>query len=116
MLRVSLKVKARRCQQSLEAAEKIRESAAMALMYGWIPAQIPSNCVCGQSFTVQHALSCPKGGFLSIRHNELRDFTASLLKEVCHGVATEPSLQPASQVKLSKLPLSTNKMVIGWIL
>ena len=43
---------------------------------------------------MQHALSCPKGGFPSIRHNELRDFTASLLKETCHGVATEPSLQP----------------------
>ena len=53
-----------------------------------------SVCVHGQSFTVQHALSCPKGGFPSIRHNELRDFTASLLKETCNGVATEPSLQP----------------------
>ena len=67
---------------------------AMALRYGWTPSQIPSHCVCGQSFTVQHALSCPRGGFPSIRHNELRDLTASLLKETCHGVTTEPSLQP----------------------
>ena len=37
---------------------------------------------------------CPKGGYPSIRHNELRDFTASLLSETCHGVAIEPSLQP----------------------
>ena len=51
---------------------------AMALRYGWTPSQIPSHCVCGQSFTVQHALSCPRGGFPSIRHNELRDLTASL--------------------------------------
>ena len=29
----------------------------------------------------------------SIRHNELRDLTASLLKETYHGVATEPTLQ-----------------------
>ena len=35
-----------------------------------------------------------KGGYPSIRHNELRDFTASLLLETCHGVAVEPSLQP----------------------
>ena len=28
------------------------------------------------------------------RHNELRDFTASLLTEVCHNVAIEPKLQP----------------------
>ena len=67
---------------------------AIALWYGWPPLQIPTNCVCGHSFSVQHALSCPRGGFPSIRHNELRDITASLLKETCHGVATEPSLQP----------------------
>ena len=39
---------------------------------------------------------CPKGGFPTIRHNELRDITASLLSEVCHNVATEPLLQPLS--------------------
>ena len=55
---------------------------------------IPSHCVCGQPSSVQHALSCPRGGFPSIRHNELCDLTASLLKETCHGIATEPSLQP----------------------
>ena len=34
------------------------------------------------------------GGFPIIRHNEIRDITASLLTEVCHNVATEPPLQP----------------------
>ena len=67
---------------------------AMAPRYGWIPSHIPSHCVCGQPFSVQHALSCPRGGFPSVRHNELRDLTTSLLKETCHGVATEPTLQP----------------------
>ncbi len=37
-----------------------------------------------------HALSCPRGGYPSIKHNELRDITASPLKKTCHGVATEP--------------------------
>ena len=37
---------------------------AMALRYGWVPSQMPSHCVCGQSFTVQHALSCPREIFL----------------------------------------------------
>ena len=36
---------------------------------------------------------CPMGGFSTIRHNELRDVTASLLSKVCHNVATEPRLQ-----------------------
>ena len=39
-------------------------------------------------------MNCPTGGFPTIQHNELRDFTASLLSEVCHGVSVEPHLQP----------------------
>ena len=43
-------------------------------------------------------MSCPApgGGFPSIRHNEVRDMTVTLLSEVCHDVATEPTLQPIS--------------------
>ena len=29
-----------------------------------------------------------------LRHNELRNFTASIMHEVCHDVALEPPLQP----------------------
>ena len=39
---------------------------------------------------------CHTGSFPTIRHNEIRDITASLLTEVCHNVATEPPLQPLS--------------------
>ena len=60
------------------------------------PSQILLNhvAICGHKFEVDHALSCKRGGFVIQRHNELRDFTASLLTEVCHNVAVEPSLQP----------------------
>ena len=34
------------------------------------------------------------GGFPTIWHNELCDFTASLLSEVCFNVSVEPQLQP----------------------
>eukprot|EP00731_Ephydatia_muelleri_P023460 Em0015g1043a len=54
---------------------------AIALRYGWLPSNIPSTCTCGKSFTVEHALSCPLGGFPSIRHNEIRDLTANLMTE-----------------------------------
>ena len=50
---------------------------------------------------VEHALSCPKGGFPSIRHNEVRDLTATLLTEVCHNVSIEPDLQPLTGEQLS---------------
>ena len=53
---------------------------------------MPANCVCGEKFDISHALSCKKGGLITLRHNELRDITANLLKEICRDVRTEPSL------------------------
>ena len=50
-------------------------------------------CVFVGSFTVDHALSCPSGGFPIIRHNEVKDLTADLMSEVCHDVQTELDLQ-----------------------
>ena len=44
---------------------------ALALRYGWTPAHLPSKCACGNNFSVEHALSCAKGGFPTIRHNEI---------------------------------------------
>ena len=41
---------------------------------------------------VQHALSCKKGGFITLRHNEVRYITASFLDEVCKDVRKEPLL------------------------
>ena len=73
-----------------------RESDALSLRYDWPLSNRPSYCACGHSFSIDHALSCPTGGFPSIRHNEVRDITASLLSEVYHGVSVEPLLQPLS--------------------
>ena len=67
---------------------------ALCLRYGWQPQSLKSQCACGQTHSVSHALSCPIGGYPTLRHNEVRDFTAGLLREVCHGVTTEPPLQP----------------------
>jgi len=64
------------------------------LRYGWQLTRTPENCECGARFNLQHALSCKKGGFISIRHNNIRDITANLLKEVCKDVRLEPQLQP----------------------
>ena len=67
---------------------------ALALRYNWQLPWVPSTCACGSKFSVEHALSCPKGGFSSVRHNEIRDITASLLTEVCNVVCIEPERQP----------------------
>ncbi len=36
------------------------------------------------------------GGFPAVKHNKVRDITASLLTEVCHAVTIEPHLQSLS--------------------
>ena len=69
---------------------------ALYLRYGWLPSGLPVHCVCGQGFSIDHALNCPTGGCPTLRHNELRDFTAEILSEVCSDVCTEPPLQPLS--------------------
>jgi len=66
---------------------------APCLRYGWLPEGLPSKCICGSGFTVDHAMNCSSEGFPVIRHNKLRDFTVTVLSEVCHDVAIEPVLQ-----------------------
>ena len=63
------------------------------IRYGWELTRLAENCECGSKFTIEHALSCKKGGFVSLRHNQIRNITASLLKKVCHDVCLEPCLQ-----------------------
>jgi len=67
---------------------------ALCLHYGWTSPRLPSHCVCGSDFSTSHAFSCPHGAFPSIRHNNICDFTASLLSEVCHNVKVGHYLQP----------------------
>ena len=62
---------------------------ALALRYGWAPSRTQTSCACGANFTVEHVLSCPRGGFPSIRHNEIRDITANLLSKVCKNTTIE---------------------------
>ena len=67
---------------------------AICLRYNWLPPRLPSSCCCGRHFDISHALSCPTGGFPSLRHNEVRDTTAKLLKRVANNVSIEPHLLP----------------------
>ena len=63
-------------------------------MVGRLPIYIPLHCACGELLSVNHAMCCHKGGFPTLRHNEIRDMSANLLREVCPNTCTEPSLQP----------------------
>ena len=81
---------------------------AIALRYGWTPADLPTSCVCGSRFSVEHALSCPRGAFPIIRHSEIRDLTASVLTEVCHDVRVEPNLQPITNETMTAATANTS--------
>ena len=74
---------------------------AICLSYGCRPPLLSSQCVCSKSFSVEHALSCPHGGFPTIRHNEIRDITAHLMSDVCHNVGIEPHLQNVTSETMS---------------
>ena len=67
---------------------------------------IPSQCPCGQKFDITHAMNCKRGGFVIIRHNNIRDFEANLLSNVCNNVEIEPPLRP---INTEKLPNSALK-------
>ena len=66
------------------------------LHYGWRLTNIPSTCTCESKMDIQHAMNCKKGGFITIRHNHLRDLTANLLTEVYKDVDIEPQLLPVT--------------------
>jgi len=55
---------------------------------------LPQHCTCGSPFDSNHAMICKMGGFMVIRHDEVRDLTAQMLREVCHDVRVEPDLLP----------------------
>lgn len=48
---------------------------AIRIRYNWNLERLPTECVCGEKFDLCHALSCKKGGMVTLRHNELRDIT-----------------------------------------
>ena len=72
--------------------------ARMLLPYAMVdlPFMVLLCTVLVEHLSVGHTLSFLKGGLPSIQQNEVRDFTATVLTEVCSHVATEPELQPVS--------------------
>jgi hypothetical protein len=81
---------------------------ALCFRFGWTLSELPSVCVCGKGFSVKHALKCPMGGFQTRRHNEIRDLTADMLREVCLSVSVEPSLLPLRGEQFDNQSTSTD--------
>ncbi len=71
---------------------KVEFRDAISLRYGWPIPNTPTYCGCGQKNSVDHTLICMKGGYVSMRHNNLRDLNGNLQREVCRDVVLEPQL------------------------
>ena len=67
----------------------------VCLRYGLPLKWLPSHCGCSKLYNVQHAISYQKGGFVTLRHNELRGNITEML-EVTSDNKVEPALQPLS--------------------
>ena len=79
---------------------------AVRLRYRWPFKRLPSICPCSKAFDVDHALNCPKGGFVNQRHNLLRNLFTNVMSEVHRDVTCEPQLMPLTG---EVLPNSSNK-------
>jgi len=65
---------------------------AVYMSYAWELKRLPERCACNTKFTAEHALSYHIGGYIVDRHNNVRELTSQLLKEVCYDVRSEPVL------------------------
>ena len=80
---------------------------ALALRYNLVLRTLDRHkqCFCGQPNTVDHCLTCKLGGYVSLRHDSLKNTTAKLLEQVCKDVVDEPGLL---NVTTEQLPKGTN--------
>ena len=74
----------------------------MALSNSRLNSKKVCNCVCGQKFDMDHAMSFKKGGYAHRRHDRVRDILANLMSDVANEVHTEPMLQPLTGESLQQ--------------
>jgi len=75
-----------------------------ALRYNKTPPHMPSHCDgagCTSEFTLQHAMSCKKGGLVARRHNTIRDLLISWCKKLWpdSSVRSEPRIHPYGSIE-----------------
>ena len=68
----------------------------LSLRYERSLKSLPAMRPCGEKYNVTHALNCNKGGFVTIHHNNLRNFEADILSKVVNDEETKSELQPVT--------------------
>ena len=87
------------------APNKAEFRDALSIRYNKQLKGMPSTCPCGQKVNQNHAMNCERAGFVIIRHKNVRDFEANLLKTVHNDVEIEPALQ---EITNKRIPGNTN--------
>ena len=90
--------------------QEFRDS--LCLRYNFPLPNLPCYCACGEMFTVNHALSCKKGGFVAQRHDTIQDLLTSPISKVCKNVETEPLLQPLDNEVFNLQSTVTRKDIV----
>ena len=66
----------------------------ISIRYGWSLSNLPMTCAYSSKYDFQHNMSSKKGRLVSIGHNDIRDLTAKILREVCNDIKVEAKLIP----------------------
>ena len=70
---------------------------SIRLRYGWEIDGTPRVCARGTTNNSYHALDCKLGGYVSMRHNSVRDTIALFLRQAkCRDVKVEPGMIPVN--------------------
>ena len=85
---------------------KIEFRDHLLMRYRWPIPDLPVTCACGVPFSVDHSQNCHLGGFVNMRHDEVRDLLAMDMKKILKDVETEPRLAPLTGESLQ--PRSAN--------
>ena len=72
----------------------------ISIRYDWPLNNLPTTCACGLKYDFQHSVSCKKRGLVSILHNDIRDLTANISREVYNDVEVEAKLIPLTGEQL----------------
>ena len=79
---------------------------AICLRYDLKLTDVPMVCVCGDTFSISHSLTCGRGGFTIWRHDTIRNTIHDLVKDVCKDTRKEPGLIPVGD---RQLPAGANR-------
>ena len=75
----------------------------ICIHYDWYSSLLPANCVCGNSFTAEHALSCTFGDLSTKIHKQKTQvLTAKPLKNISSNVTIKTSTLQLCQANIMK--------------